>query len=286
MPSLINRALYKARRIRHKLTGSIRVLPDFLIIGVPRAGTSSLYNYLIQHPNIVPALWKEVNYFNLNYNKGVNWYKSHFPSTLIKFYYTKIKKTNFMTGEATPEYLYRKIDAKRVHDLLSNVKIILLLRNPVDRAHSDYWQSKRKGRVSLPIEEVMKNQINEKPKPIEEIDTEENNEKELYRFRGKFLFRGLYVDLVKYYLETFPNDQILILKSEDLFADPQAAFDQVLNFLKLPNFKLKKFKKFNFHDDQSKIDKKLRKTLQDYFEPHNKKLYKLLGRDFGWENMS
>jgi len=113
--------IYKTKLFSNRLTNYIRALPNFLIIGVPRGGTTSLFNYLIQHPLINPPLWKEVDFFGTNFNKGIQWYKSFFP----------LRKKGYLTGEASPNYLYHKLAPRRISETIPKAKIIALLRNPV-----------------------------------------------------------------------------------------------------------------------------------------------------------
>ena len=125
-------------RFIRNLSRNYRLLPDFLIIGYQKCGTTSLYNYLAQHTNIAPAGRKETHYFSISYWRGINWYKSYFPTIFTKK--KKGGKTNgkFITGEASPQYIYHTYSLDRIQKTLPNVKLILLLRNPIDRAYSAY----------------------------------------------------------------------------------------------------------------------------------------------------
>src|SRR2546423_13513556 len=122
------------RRLTHK----IRIIPDFLIIGGQKCGTTSLYYYLIEHPNIAPAVRKQMHFFDNRFKKGFGWYKSNFPTIFSKWYKTFLHKQKFVSGEATPYYLFHPLAASRVHQFLPDVKLIVLLRNPVNRAYSHY----------------------------------------------------------------------------------------------------------------------------------------------------
>ncbi len=277
--------LYRAYKlsqiIRHKPTGFLRVFPDFLIIGAPRSGTTSLYNYMCDHPSIIPALWKELKFFTLNYNKGDNWYRSNFPSSLLKNYFIKNKKMNFITGESSPHYLYHPFAPKRIFKTIPKVKMIIILRNPVDRLHSGYWKAVQVGREKLSIEDGIKKQMNEEPNFMKG-NFSENNGGNFSDFRVSYLWGGIYVDGIKRFFNVFPKEQFLILKSEDFFENPELILHQVTDFLNLPSWKLKDHKKYNFNKDKTKIDSSLRKILIKFYEPHNQRLYKLLDHDFGW----
>src|SRR2546421_10257710 len=87
-----------------QLTSSLRLLPDFVIIGAQKGGTTSLYSYLIEHPNIIAARMKEVHFFDQHFHKGIDWYRGHFPMALQKYYMEQVQKKNIITGEGSPEY--------------------------------------------------------------------------------------------------------------------------------------------------------------------------------------
>ena len=115
--------LYQSARTTHriysKVTYPFHTLPDFLIIGAPKSGTSSLYDYLIEHPSIFSAVVKEPNYFAMYYNKSLAWYRSCFPSIFTKYYTENIKKKKFVTGEASTQYYWYPHAAKRAKKVFS-----------------------------------------------------------------------------------------------------------------------------------------------------------------------
>lgn len=278
---MTNRVIKKTRILRHKMTSYNRVLPNFLIIGVPRAGTTSLYNYLIEHPSIYPALWKEISFFSEFFEKGITWYKSHFASEQFKTYITKFKKKKFLTGEATPNYLFHPLASKRIHEIIPNVKLIVLLRNPVDRANSHYWQSIRKHRESLSFQEAINKQLDQTQVYKESIDT--NNMKTYFDTENSYIAGGLYLEGIKNYLKIFPKNQFLILRSEDLYDNAQTVLNTITDFLEIERWSLKKAIKYNYHEDQTKMDESIRKKLLEYYKPHNERLYKYLNVNFGWD---
>src|SRR4051812_20031887 len=123
---------------RH-LSAPLRGLPSVLIIGAQKSGTTSLSSYLVEHPDMLPSLRKEVHYFSFNYERGVNWYRAHFP-------YTHHLRRGALTLDATPYYLVHPLVAQRAAQLLPHAKLVVLLRNPVDRALSHYQHEVRGGR--------------------------------------------------------------------------------------------------------------------------------------------
>lgn len=260
------------------LTGPVRVLPDFIIIGAGKSGTSSLYNYLIQHPNIYSAKIKEVNYF---IRKWTKWYRPNFPTIFQKFYVKKLLKKPFLTGEASPFYLLHPNVPKKVYEKIPDVKLIIILRDPVDRAFSQYNQWKNTDFENLTFEEAIKT---EKIKTREEWQnyTDEEIPDSRKNVKYSYLEGGLYFEQIKRWLDVFPRNQILILKAEDFFSFPSKISSEVFEFLGAPPFEVDSTKKFNV-GQYSQIEPNTEKSLRIFFQPYNKKLYELLGKDFQWE---
>ena len=277
---MLERISKKSRIIRHRLTGFIRVLPDFLIIGVPRAGTTSLYNYMINHPSIKPPLWKEIGFFNEHYTKDITWYKSHFPSVLLKYYIEKLKKKKFLTGEASPDYLFHPLAPRRIFEMIPKVKMIILLRNPIDRAWSHYWQSIRKNRETLSFEEAIRKQM----KVEQETNREKVSQKNNYGANlNQYISTGIYPPRIKKYMEIFPKEQFLIIKSEDLYDNPQSVLNRISEFLDIPKWNKNNYNKYQYNSDQPKMEKDLRKQLLEFYQPYNERLNKFLGVNFSWD---
>jgi len=257
-------------------TRQMRTLPDFLIIGGQKCGTSSFYRNLVKHPAIVPAFEKEIYFFNGKFHKGINWYRTHFPLLPYKYYVTKICRQKFLTGEATPGYIFHPhVEA------LPHVKIIILLRNPVDRAYSHYYHEVRKKRETLSFEDAIKAEEERLRGEFEKLIKNERYKSFNY-IHYSYLARGIYVDQLQRWNNFFKKEQILLLKSEDFFRDPQTSFDQALQFLGLPGWQVNDFRKAHV-GYYPKMDTAIRNRLLNYFEPHNHKLYEYLGINFGWD---
>lgn len=271
--------LYTRARV---LTSRIQLLPDFIIIGAQRCGTTSLYRNLVQHPCVAPAIFKEVHFFDNNFMKGIAWYRAHFPSFLHKYYVEQIRKQELVTGESSPYYIFHPHASKRILETVPQVKLIALLRNPVDRAYSHFRHEVRLGVETLPFEDVMGREEERLRGEIEKMLEDEN----YYSFNHEhysYLSRGIYVDQLKIWMKNFPKEQILILKSEDFFNNPSAVFGQIIEFLRLPNWEPKEYRKYNVgYYARAHMDATIRKRLIDYFEPHNQRLYEYLGVNFGW----
>lgn len=257
-------------------TAPIRVLPDFIIIGASRCGTTSFYNYLIQHPLVFPAKWKELHYFDY---KRTGWYRTNFPTIFSKFYIKKIKKKSFVTGESSPYYFLHPLTAERVKKKIPKVKLIVLLRNPVDRAYSDYKIVSTKY-DPLSFEEAIKQEQTRLKGEREKLIADESYKSRNFQIYS-YLTRGMYFEQLNEWLKYFPQKQFHIIKTEDLKNNPQQILDEVFKFLHLPSCKIEDLSKQNIGISDN-IDSETKKYLLEYFKSHNEKLYKLLGRDFQW----
>lgn len=174
------------------------MLPNFLIIGAPRAGTTWAAKNMMDHPQIFMPRIKEVHFFDANYEKGMDYYEAFFSDA----------KDQIAVGEATPEYLYIPEVAARIHQHLPNAKLIVSLRNPVERLYSRYWNSKAKyvSNRDLSFEEKIKQ------KPL-------------------FIGEGFYYDHLTRYYRLYPREQILVLLYDDLEKDPHGFLSEIYKFL-------------------------------------------------------
>lgn len=259
--------------IFHRLTTPLRVLPDFLVIGVMKGGTTSLFQYLAKHPQINPPFRKEIKFFDLHYKQGLNWYRAHFP--------LKAKMTNgSITGEATPYYIFHPLAKQRIAKHLPNAKLIAVLRNPVDRAYSHYNHMVRVGREPLSFEDALGSEDERLLREEERIVT--NPAYSAFKhLHYSYKARGRYIEQIEKWLKLFSRDKMLFLSSEELYLKPSVAYEKSIDFLGLSTWLPDNFKVFN----QGVYDGLLpstRETLAKYFEPYNQQLYNLLGIDFGW----
>lgn len=256
------------------VAGVSGALPDFLIIGAQKGGTTFLYHLLCQHPYVEPAATKEVHFFDINFDRGVEWYRSRFSPP------TQKEGRKVLTGESSPYYIYHPHAAQRAAQVVPGVRLIALLRNPVDRAFSDYNHKAREGRESLSFEEAIASEEERLRGEKERMLADETYSSPNYR-RFSYLSRGVYVDQLEDWRGYFDEGQLLVLKSEDFFEDPQAVFERVLEFLGLPYQGTGVTGERN-EGEYDQMDPATRRRLEDYFEPHNKRLYDFLGVDLGW----
>jgi hypothetical protein len=267
------------------ITTPFRLLPDFLIIGTQRGGTTSLYHYLQAHPGIHLANTKDTHFFDKKYSNGLTWYRAHFPTVWEKTYAQQVQKRSFVTGEASPSYLFHPPAPQRIAQVIPSVKLIVLLRNPVDRAYSQYYHAIELGHETRSFEEAIQGEEERTAQEREKLLKDERYHSHAYKHLS-YLTRGIYVDQLQAWLRFFAREQFLILKSEDFYANPAATLKEIFTFLHLPTIETqlgkKEYKQYN-NNSYSKMDPAMRSRLVEYFRPHNARLYDLLSVDLGWD---
>lgn len=285
-PSLIkHKSLYSSLKFSHhifsELTSSMHTLPDFLIIGTAKSGTTSLFEHLIKHPSIFPPLAQQPNFFTSHYHKGESWYRSFFPSIITKNLTEIVKKQKFLTGEASTQYYWYPHAAKRAKSLLPNAKIILLLRNPIDRSYSQYQMELKKGNEELfSFEEAIEQEderINEEYKKMLQ-DGHYYSKK--YTIQS-YLTKSIYANYIEEWFKYFPRDQFLFLNSEEFHSDTSKVYKKTLNFLGISEINFDNYEVFRAAKYEE-MNSSTRKKLSEFFKPHNERLYKLIDMNFHW----
>jgi hypothetical protein len=273
IPQLARLAL---QRSLGRLTGPFRALPDFIIIGAQRCGTTSLYNYLAEHPQVLPATIKETHFFDNNFRRGLNWYRAFFPLAR-----QMNGDRHLVTGESTPYYLFYPHAPVRVYDTLPDVKLVVMLRNPVDRAFSHYYHEKRMGAEPLSFEEALDREERELASETARIVADEHY-RSFFHQHHTYLSRGIYVDQLQHWTQVFAREQILAIRSEDFYQDPAVTLRQVTDFLGLPPWNLNEYPLYNA-TRHGPMESHIRERLAAYFRPHNHRLYDFLGANWKWD---
>jgi len=243
--------------------------PDFLIIGTERGGTTSLYTYLLTENSkvISPALRKEIHFFDQNYYKGWTWYLSHFPA----------RGGGILSGEASPHYYFFPEAGQRIGEDLPGAKLIILLRNPIERAYSHYQHEFALGYEHLSFKEAIGREVEVTDDVWKPKSLRVNGTSQYVHF--SYLSKGLYAQHLQSWFEKIPRERFLILKSESFFDNPGETLSRVLHFLGLPSSNPFAFKKYN-EGRYEPLDSGMRSRLAKFYEPYNDKLSELLGMDF------
>ena len=253
-------------------TSRLRPLPDFLVIGGQRCGTTSLYYYLRAHPQVVSALVKEVHFLSLHWHRGEGWYRAQFPLRAR------------MTGpgqaplafEATPYYLAHPLAPARAAALLPEVKLLVLLRDPVRRAWSHYRHMVRLGLEPLSFQEAIAQEPVRLAGEVERLEADPDYDAVGYR-RYSYLTRGAYAEQLRRWLGHFPADRFLVLSSERLLADPAGGYARVLEFLGLAAWRPAAFPLHTKNSrESSEMPSGIRRRLEEHFAPATQQLEDLL----------
>jgi hypothetical protein len=258
-----------------------RVLPDFLIIGTQRAGTTSLYRYLATHPAVRPVpLNKGVHFFDVNYQRGLGWYRAHFPTEWTMARVERRTGLRCLTGEASPYYAFHPLAPERIARTLPGVKMILLLRDPVERAYSHHRHETARGFEDLPFEDAIESEEQRLGGEEERLRVDPSY-RSFHHQHHSYLARGRYLEQIIRYHAHFPREQLLILVMEEFFADPARGYARVLRFLGLPPHQPRAFPRYNARRYEP-MDPRTRRRLERYFRPWNRDLATYLGIDLPW----
>jgi hypothetical protein len=272
-----------ARTLAGRNPGRGRLLPDFLIIGTAKSGTTTLYGWLSEHPCIEPATKKEVHFFDYEFYRGVDWYRAHFPAKEDREAFERTYGRAFLTGEASPTYISHEWAPSRIAKILPHAKLIVALRNPVDRAYSQFQMSRREGEEPL---ESFAEAVAAEPA---RLHGERERSRQDPRYNSwplgcwSYVLRSSYADQIERWFQLFPREQFLFVKTDDLELDPQRTLDQVHLFLDLPPHANAQLTHLHVAPRYDPIETAVRQQMGEYFRPHNERLYELVGIDFGWE---
>jgi hypothetical protein len=264
-------------RVNEK-TSAFRTLPQLLVVGAQRSGTSSLYKYLGSHPDVAPSIRKETDYFTVRYAEGEKWYRAHFPLSGL---------APTVSFEATPDYLLDPRAAGRAADLLPQAKIIAILRDPVNRALSQYEHNRRLGQEPLGFEEALEA---EEGRVAGEFDRLNNDPTYLARplRRYSYVTRGKYAKQLALWRQYYPEDQMLVLRFEDFVADAASVLGDVERFLNIREWTPSEMANHSYgrtgRQSGQAMAPLVREMLAQTFEPHNRQLETMLGRRFFWDD--
>lgn len=175
-------------------------VPDFVIVGPQKCATTWMYEGLAEHPEVYVPDTDSVHYFDMEYHRGTEWYRQHFPADPDGYE---------VIGEETPSYIRSEATPERIADLNPDAKLLFSLRNPVDRAFSHYWHEKSKGKISFEFEELFEN----------------------YDLYENWIRPGMYVDHIERFEEHFDSDQLKLLYFDDLVADDESFIESVYDFV-------------------------------------------------------
>jgi len=272
----------RAKRAARLATANGRALPDFVIVGAPKCGTTSLFTYLASHPLVMRSSIKEVHFVDRerNFARGERWYRAWFPPVAtLERVGREHGRDRAICGEATPNYLAHPDGAARLHSVVPDARLIVLLREPGARAWSQFRWSKRWNIEPLDFVDALEAEPERLPARFEMMRDRETRE---WFTTASYATRGCYAEQLASWFAVYPRDQILVLRSEDLFGDPAATYRRACAFLGLPELGSPDFAVTNEGTGQSEIDPEARRWLDAYFVEPNRRLAELTDGAITW----
>ncbi len=258
------------RRAAGRSTASLRMLPDWLIVGAQKAGTSSLFDLLGQHPSVATPYLKELDYFSWFHDRSLGWYRAFFP----------LRRAGLVTGEASPYYFYDERSAARIAGVLPVARIIVLLRDPTDRTVSHYHHVHKRGLEPLGLSEA----LDAEPERLAGEKQRVRDDPGYVSMRLRhwsYVDRGRYAEQLERWLAVYPPDQVLVVCAETLFRRPDQAYARTLEFLGLSPFVPASFRAQNVNSYDTP-DAAIRRRLDAEFAADNERLFALIGERFAW----
>ncbi len=255
------------------ISSPFRTLPNFLVIGVKRCGTTTLFEQLSEHPCIEKSAHDNLGFFNNNFELGLNWYKSHFTTNFKKKQIIK-KYGKFATYDVTSSYIQYEKTATNISKTLPNIKLILILRNPTSRAYSEYNQNIIDEDESRGFEKLIKEEILQ-------MENEQNNKLKFSLDKINLIKKGIYINQILPWLEIFPKNQILIISTEEFGNKTNETYNKIFKFLELPKYEIRnkqRYRKGNY----KKMSNETRELLDHFYEKYNNELFQKIGQKFEW----
>jgi Sulfotransferase domain len=252
------------------VTARGRPLPDFLVLGAQKAGTTALYAYLRWHPGITGPSWKEVSFFDRHWWRGVRWYRGQFP----------LRSRGRLVGEASPSYLFHPLAPERARAVVPDARLVVVLRDPVDRAYSQYQHEVALGREPLSFEDALAAEEGRTRGEVERLVADPRAFSHEW-WDHTYAARGLYAEQLERWLAMFPRDQLLVVTSDDLGKRPAETYASILSFLGAAPHSLDEYPRV-FDRDYAPMRPDTRDALARRFAAPNRRLEELLGRELGW----
>ncbi len=277
----------QARRLSDatlEVTGPARTLPDFLIVGAQRCGTTSMFKTLVQHPDVArPFLRKGIHYFDKSYDRGERWYRGHFPLRATVRLRGGVG-TRALTGESSPYYMFHPLARQRIAGDLPGVRLIVLLRDPVVRAYSAHSHERARGFEDLDFEAALAAEPARLAGERERIMAEPGYDS-LHWQHHAYVTRGQYVEQVKALEQLVGRERLCVVDSGDFFADPEPVFEQVRGFLGLDPCPDITFEQHNARQ-RSPLSDELRARLEEHYAPYDAELEEWWGHTPSWRRGS
>jgi hypothetical protein len=272
-------------RTAGRFTYRARMLPGFLIVGAQRCGTTSMYRTLSQHPAVLRAvLHKGVHYFDTGYEHSMAWYQGHFPLRARAALARRATGETPLTFESSPYYMFHPLAAQRISRDLPGVRILVLVRDPVERAYSAHAHELARGYETEPFERALELEAERLAGEAGRIASQPGYLSHSHQHHA-YLTRGHYADQLERLAELVGRDRVHVVDSGRFFADPGPVYDGVLEFLGLRHHGYPAFERHNARP-RAPMPEALRARLSEHFLPHDERLSAWLGDRPSWRCVS
>lgn len=278
VPDRTKRRILDGRVAVREATAALRPLPDFLVIGAMRCGTSSLFKYLAAHPHVRRPLRKEVEFFSQHHARGLAWYRAHFP----------VRRRGQRTFEASPYYLFHPHAAVRAHAVVPGARLVVLLRDPVERALSHHRHMQRHGFEPLDFPEAIRAEDERMAQAHADVLADPDLSSPAHRRFG-YRSRGDYAPQLRRWVDAYGGDRLHVIFSDDLYADPPGTLDRLHRFLGLDAHRLPAYDNHSYagrpdpgHTSGLSIPRDVEDELRAHYAPLDAELEALIGQPVPW----
>ncbi|MGN6302726.1 MAG: sulfotransferase domain-containing protein [Angustibacter sp.] len=263
------------------MTAGLRLAPEFVMLGASRCGTTSLFRALSSHPQVLrPTVNKGVRYFDLNYTRSWRWYLGHFPLQRTAERRARQAGARAVTFEASGYYVFHPAVAERMSRDLPDARLVVMLRNPVERAYSAWKHESARGFESESFERALELEEERLRGEAERLCADPAYTSFAYRHQSH-RSRGEYVDQLERFLQHYPLSQLHVVQSERFFAQPQDEYLRLTRFLGLDDHVPSRFEVANARPS-SPMPESVRRELEAHYAPFNERLENLLGEPLAW----
>lgn len=282
-PPKVKRAGRQAAIAGNRISAPLRTPPTFIMVGAQRAGTTSLFRALMSHPNVLrPVMHKGVNYFDIASFESWNWYLSHFPLQINARRRAAPGHKQAAVFEASGYYMFHPHAPRRIAKALPDVKIVAMVRDPVERAYSAYKHEFARGFETESFEKALELEESRIKPELARMLADPLYQSDTYRHQA-YRRRGHYAEQLKVFSDLLSPEQVHVVESEQFFVEPEKAYGDLLDFLGLPAVMPPSFDRFNARPG-SPLSPELERELREHFAPHNEALAAYLGRPPTWQS--
>ena len=262
-------------------TSRLRGLPDFLLVGAQRCGTTSLFRALLSHPHVMRAsYYKGVNYFDVNAERGVAWYRAHFPVSYTTRRHAAPGQDHAQVFEASGYYMFHPHAPQRIVDQLPDVKIVAMVRDPVERAFSAYKHEFARGFETETLERALALEDERVEPELARMIQNPSYQSDVYRHQA-YRRRGHYAEQLQRFVDALGPDSVHVVQSELFFTQPDQEYGRLLEFLDLPVVLPASFDRYNPRPS-APLDASVAARLREHFTPHDAALEPFLHGTPSW----